>query len=464
MINRVLIRIKVVQLLYSFLLTDNRFMLESQPLAPTKEKRFAYNLYLDMLILMIRISQRIEKRGGYLPLHDTRFIKKILADEKIKSLQMRFRQDQFPFERLVDSLAEEVKESGIYKNFQKSTSEAEDDQVWERIFNLIIYVNPALNAAISKRENFTIRGVERMKEMMTDTFKNFYASRDNISDAVNTLSVSMGKARELYFRLLLLPVELVNLRRDQLEENRNKYVPTDEDLNPNMRFVENQLVAAISEDPDMIEYVEENRLSWMAEDRQLLESILSTVMDSEVYRDYMRFPATDFQTDCDFWRDIFKYVILNDENFLEALETKSVFWNDDLDIISTFVLKTIRRFEEGCPGNRPVLPMYKDEEDAQFGVKLFSDVVKNKDVYRRYIDDSVVSEKWDSERLAFMDVVITMTALSEIVNFPKIPLVVSINEYIEIAKSYSTSKSGAFVNGLLYSISNKLREENKIRK
>lgn len=464
MINRVLIRIKVVQLLYSFLLTDNRFMLESQPLAPTKEKRFAYNLYLDMLILMIRISQRIEKRGGYLPLHDTRFIKKILADEKIKSLQMRFRQDQFPFERLVDSLAEEVKESGIYKNFQKSTSEAEDDQVWERIFNLIIYVNPALNAAISKRENFTIRGVERMKEMMADTFKNFYASRDNISDAVNTLSVSMGKARELYFRLLLLPVELVNLRRDQLEENRNKYVPTDEDLNPNMRFVDNQLVAAISEDPDMIEYVEENRLSWIAEDRQLLESLLSTVMDSEVYRDYMRFPATDFQTDCDFWRDIFKYVILNDENFLEALETKSVFWNDDLDIISTFVLKTIRRFEEGCPGNRPVLPMYKDEEDAQFGVKLFSDVVKNKDVYRRYIDDSVVSEKWDSERLAFMDVVITMTALSEIVNFPKIPLVVSINEYIEIAKSYSTSKSGAFVNGLLYSISNKLREENKIRK
>ncbi|MDE6095774.1 MAG: transcription antitermination protein NusB [Muribaculaceae bacterium] len=459
-----LIRIKVVQLLYSFLLTDNRFMLESQPLSPTKEKRFAYNLYLDMLILMIRVSQRIEKRGGYLPLHDTRFIKKILADEKIKSLQMRFRQDQFPFERLVDSLAEEVKESGIYKNFQKSSSEAEDDQVWERIFNLILYVNPALNAAIAKRENFTLRGVERMKEMMTETFKNFYASRDNISDAVNTLSVSMGKARELYFRLLLLPVELVNLRRDQIDDNRNKYVPTEEDLNPNMRFVDNELVAAISEDKDVLEYVEENKLSWIAEDRQLLESLLSAVMESEVYRDYMRFPATDFQTDCDFWRDIFKYVILNNETFLDALETKSVFWNDDLDIISTFVIKTIRRFEEGCPGNRPVLPMYKDEEDAQFGMRLFSDVVKNKDVYRRYIDDSVMTEKWDSERLAFMDVVITMTALSEIINFPKIPLVVSINEYIELAKSYSTSKSGAFVNGLLYSISNRLREEGKIHK
>ena len=214
----------------------------------------------------------------------------------------------------------------------------------------------------------------------------------------------------------------------------------------------------------MEDYVEDNKISWIAEDRQLLESLLTTIMNSEVYQDYMRFPATDFQTDCDFWRDIFKYVILNDENFLEALENKSVFWNDDLDIISTFVLKTLRRFEEGCPGNRPVLPMYKDEEDAQFGFKLFSDVVKNKDVYRRYIDDSIVGEKWDSERLAFMDVVVTMTALSEIINFPKIPLVVSINEYIELAKSYSTSKSGAFVNGLLSSITEKLREENKIHK
>lgn len=464
MINRVLIRIKVVQLLYSYLLTDNRFMLESQPLAPTKEKRFAYNLYLDMLMLMIRISQKIEKRGGYLPLHDTRFIKKILADDKVKSLQMKFRQNEFPFERLVDGLAEKVKESGIYKNFQKKNDDAEDDQIWERIFKLILYVDPALNALISKRENFTLRGVERMKEMMTETFKNFYSSRDNISDAVNTLSISMNKARELYFRLLLLPVELVNLRLDQIEENRNKYLPSDDDLNPNMRFVDNELVAALREDHDMEDYVEDNKISWIAEDRQLLESLLTTIMNSEVYQDYMRFPATDFQTDCDFWRDIFKYVILNDENFLEALENKSVFWNDDLDIISTFVLKTLKRFEEGCPGNRPVLPMYKDEEDAQFGFKLFSDVVKNKDVYRRYIDDSIVGEKWDSERLAFMDVVVTMTALSEIINFPKIPLVVSINEYIELAKSYSTSKSGAFVNGLLSSITEKLREENKIHK
>ena len=96
MINRVLIRIKVIQLLYSYLLIENHFMLESQPSAPTKEKRFAYSLYLDMLMLIVRLSERIEKRGGVYPLADTRFIKKILADDKIKSLQMKYRHEDFP--------------------------------------------------------------------------------------------------------------------------------------------------------------------------------------------------------------------------------------------------------------------------------------------------------------------------------------------------------------------------------
>lgn len=462
MINRVLIRIKVVQLLYSYLLTDNRFMLESQPPAPTKEKRFAYNLYLDMLILMIRVSEKIEKRGGYLPLHDTRFIKKILSDDKIKSLQSRYRGEPFPFEPIVESLAELVKESGVYKNFQKKDDIAEDDQIWEKIYKLIISVYPQLNAIISTRENFTLRGVDRMQEMMAVTFKNFYASRDNIDDAVKILEESMGMTRELYFRLLLLPMELTELRAMQIDDNRKKYLPTMEDLNPNMRFVENGFVAALREDKDIERYLEKEKLSWLKEDRRLLEKILEAVMKSEIYRDYMSFPATDFHSDCEFWKDILRHVILENEDFLEYMEDKSVFWNDDLEIIGTFVSKTIRRFDEGDP--RPVLPMYKDEEDAMFGKSLFVDVVRNKDVYRRYIADSLETGKWDNDRLAFMDVVIIMTALSEIIRFPKIPLVASINEYIEIAKSYSTSKSGAFVNGLLYTITNRLREDKVIQK
>ena len=443
MINRVLIRIKVIQLLYSYLLIENHFMIESQPSAPTKEKRFAYNLYLDMLMLMIRISERIEKRGGYRPLEDTRFIKKILADDKVKSLQMKFRVDEFSLQGVVNALAEQVKESGVYKNYLKNldTDKGEDDKIWEQLFNLVISPNPLLNSAFTRRENYTIRGVERMKEMMADTFSNFYASRDNIDDAVNTLAVSMAKARELYFRLLLLPVELTNLREQQIDENRHKYITTAEDLNPNMRFVENALVSAIREDEDVLAYVEQNKLSWMSDEPRLLDSLLKSIMESDLYAEYMNFPATDFHTDCEFWRNVFKQIVFHNEDFLEMLESMSVFWNDDIEIIGTFFLKTLKRFEESGQGDKVVLPMYKDDEDAAFGKRLFVDVVKNKDVYRRYIDESVKTDKWDSDRLAVMDVVITMAALSEIINFPKIPLVVSINEYIELAKSYSTSKA-----------------------
>lgn len=466
MINRVLIRIKVIQLLYSYLLIENHFMLESQPSAPTKEKRFAYSLYLDMLMLIVRISERIEKRGGYRPLADTRFIKKILADDKMKSLEMKYRQVDFPLQASVANLSEQIKESGLYKNFIKDagTDKGDDDQIWEKIVNLIIFPNPALNAAFTTRENYTIRGVERMKGMLSDTFKNFYASRDNIDDALKTLSLSMSKARELYFRLLLLPVELCRLREIQLEENRNKYIPTAEDLNPNMRFVENGLSAAILSNDTFREYCDKNKISWIADDKIMLESLLKEIINSEIYSDYMRFPATDFATDCEFWRDVFKHIIFHNEDFLETLETSSVFWNDDLEIIGTFLLKTIKRFEEMDICDDPILPMYKDSEDASFGKILFGDVVRNKDLYRRYIDDSIDANHWDTERLAFMDVVVTMTALSEIVNFPKIPLAVSINEYIELAKSYSTSKSGAFVNGLLFTITERLRREGKILK
>lgn len=465
MINRVLIRIKVVQLLYSFLLIENHFMLESQPSAPTKEKRYAYSLYLDVLMLIVRISERIEKRGGYRPLADTRFVKKILADDKIKSLEMKYRREDFPMQSLVSPLAEEIKESALYKNFIKDSAEngLEDDKIWENIVNLIILPNISFNAACSRRDNFTLRGVERMKGMLEETFRNFYSSRDNVDDALKTLALSMSKARELYFRLLALPVELTRLRADQLEENRNKYVPTAEDLNPNLRFVENGLAMLISKNEEVNDYFEKNNVSWYSEHRQTLESLLRMIMESELYAEYMSFPATDLSMDCEFWRNVFRQIILHNEDFLESLEDESVFWNDDIDIIGDFVMKTFKRFEEGEEEN-PVLPMYKDAEDASFGRLLFLDVVRNRDVYRRYIDDCIDVNHWDTDRLAFMDVVVTMTALAEIVNFPKIPLVVSINEYIEIAKSYSTSKSGAFVNGLLSTITVRMREEGKIMK
>lgn len=467
MINRVLIRTKVVQLLYSHLLIDKQFMIESYPSAPTKEKRFAYNLYLQILWLFLKLADNYI-RNGKKPLEETSFIKKLHSDEKIKSLLKSEGIPAFIFASLVNELTDKMKESLLLKDYFKSNisgSEIDkEDKIWENIFNQIIYPDPSLNELITKMENYSLRGVERMKEMMDVTFSNFYSSRGYDFDALKILEKSMEKARELYMRLLLLPIDLTDLRYQQLSENKGKFLASQEDLNPNTRFIDNRLIGILRDEKELIDYADRHKISWLAEDRQGLGLILKEIMDSDIYKDYMNAPVSDLKEDCEFWRDIFKQVIFRSSNFLEDLESKSVFWNDDLEIIGTFILKTFKKIEEGSEGKSYLLPMYKDEEDSLFGRNLFSQVVKNKELYKEYIDEFIAEDRWDFERLALMDVIITMTAMAEIINFPKIPLNVSINEYIEIAKSYSSPKSGAFVNGLLKSIVEKLRTQGIINK
>ncbi|MDE5807713.1 MAG: transcription antitermination protein NusB, partial [Muribaculaceae bacterium] len=352
-----------------------------------------------------------------------------------------------------------------YKNWLKKSESGEigvDEGLWKEIFNIFIMPDKGVNEVIAKRDNFTLKGVERMKEMMETTFSNFLASQDDGTDAIKAFSKSVDMARDLYFLLLILPLELTDLRERQLEENRNKYITTEEDLNPNLKFVENSLVDQIRHDDAIISYVEKNHLSWIQTDPLMMNALLKAVLESEIYQEYMEDPVSSPAKDFEFWKNIFKKVILENQDFLETLEDKSVFWNDDLEIMSTFALKTMRRISEG--DRNAVLDKFKDEEDARFGYDLIRYVIKNKDEYRGYIDDVLMEHRWDRDRLAFMDVLVIETALAEILNFPKIPLSVSVNEYIEIAKSYSSSKSGAFVNGLLASVLKKLKENGKLHK
>lgn len=472
MINRVLIRIKVIQLLYSYLLVENQFSIESQPSAPTKEKRFAYNLYLDILELLATLSSEITVRGGWRPLAETRFIKNILADEKIKSLQSKYQGTAFPFARIEQLIAERIKESGLFKQFVKDggASKITDEKVLKDIFDLVIMTSPEFTEIVSERENYTLKGVDRMRAMMDNTFVNFFASAEHLPDALKTLKASLDKSRELYFRLLLLPIAITELREREIEEARYKYLKKDEDINPNLRFIDNELIKHLREDPEIKAFEEKYKIFWLRDDERLIRNLLKEIMESEIYQEYMTFPATDNFRDCEFWRNVLRNIVFISPEFLETLEDKSVFWNDDLDIIGTFVLKTIRRFGnigrdlEEPDESEPVMSMYKDEEDAAFGAELFTDVIKDKDYYRDLINESLDRANWDFERMAYMDVVIIMTALAEIMNFPKIPLSVSVNEYIEISKYYSTPKSGQFINGLMGDIISKLQSEGLIHK
>lgn len=462
MINRVLIRMKVVQMLYSYLLTEKQFKLAEMPEVLTKEKRFAHAVYLDLLLLMVRTADNLEMRGGHTPLADTRFIKTLKADERIKSLSRRYPGQTFGLESLSEQYAEAIKESALFKNFQKDKGQqSTEDQVWENIFTSYMANDPRLANRITGYENYTLAGYERAKELVNETFREFYTSRDNAEDAERSLRRSLDKSRDLYFMLVTLPVALARLRERQLDENRYKYLPTNEDLNPNLRFVNNRMVEAIAGNEKVKEFEEDRKFNWLADDREFVESLLARIMQSDLYAEYMDFPASDLASDAEFWRNVFKQIILNDVDFLEFLEEKSVFWNDDTDIIGTFVLKTFKRFGEGKDG---ILPQYKDNEDRMFGERLLGDVIRNKDTYRGMINDALNTKSWDTERIAFMDVIICMTAIAEILNFPNIPLTVSLNEYIEIAKSYSTAKSGGFVHGVLAGVVSRLKEAGKLVK
>lgn len=468
MINRVLIRMKTVQLLYSYLLVDKPFNLESQPSSPTKEKRFAYSLYLDLIYLMDQLGHEVRGKNKTLPLATSRFIVRTESEDRLKSLKIKYDHSPFPFAGVITALAEKIKGSLLFKEFEKNRDQGlEVDHFWENVFKSIILPEESLNSIIKNLPDYSLSGVEKMKEMMEETFRNFYSSKDNIDDALKTLEMSLAKARDLYMRLLSLPVDLTHLRYDQLAKNRRKLLADSEDLNPNMKFVENQVARVIENNVEFTEYVDKNHISWRAEDPELLELLLKAILDSELYKNYINSNNSGINEDSEFWQSVILEIILNNEHFLEYLENKSVFWNDDLEIMASFVLKTLKRMENPETVSTAVLPMYKDGKDgkdARFGSELFRYVVRNKDIYRGYIEETLTSDKWEADRLAFMDVVITMTALAEIINYPEIPLQVSINEYIEIAKSYSSAKSGQFIHGLLSSLIPVLKEKGIIMK
>ena len=266
--------------------------------------------------------------------------------------------------------------------------------------------------------------------------------------------------------LLLLAVEITRAQEEKLERAKEKFYPTDEDLHPNMRFVENKFIKALVDNESFSDYVNDKKLSWEAE-VSLVENLRTLIVSSDEYKEYMAMSGeSTYEQDCELWRVMFKNIILPSDELAETLESRSIFWNDDIHVMGTFVLKTIRRFGQSKNEGADIdlLPQFKDSEDSKFGPDLFMQAVNHYDEYRELVEKFVNTTRWDADRLAFMDIVIMITAITEILAYPAIPLAVSLNEYIEIANAYSTPRSGAFINGILYSVINHLKEEGRLVK
>lgn len=292
----------------------------------------------------------------------------------------------------------------------------------------------------------------------------YMVSKDSmtLTTAKKELTKSLDKSYELYNALLKLMIELTDVQDLRLDEAKHKFLPTEEDLNPNMRFVENELVKRLRADQTLADFVDDKKINWR-DDELFVRLLLDKILRSEEYQEYMEMPKTSLVRDGEVWYQLMKKVVLPDENLLEHLQSMSVYYtDDDLQIMGQFVMKTIRRFED--EEAQPILPQYKNDDDSKFGEQLFSKAVAEMEENNSYIDQFVKTEKWDVERIALMDRVVMCTALTEIRNYPSIPVNVSLNEYIELAKDYSTPRSGQFVNGILNAVVNKLRADKVIIK
>ncbi len=256
-------------------------------------------------------------------------------------------------------------------------------------------------------------------------------------------------------------VELTRAYETRIEIKRNKFLPTEEDLNPNTRLIDNKFIHQLATNKQLNKYLSDRPMSW-SENEVFIKNLLEDILDSEIYTEYSTNQDFSYEADKDFWRKIFKQFIYRNDALDDLLEDESIFWNDDIEIVQTFVMKTIKQFSEESDSDQPLLPMFKNEEDRQYALKLLHDSILNEKKYRNMIESK--TDKWDFERIAFMDMIIMQVALAEIHTFQSIPTSVSLNEYIEIAKSYSTPKSGTFINGILDSIVTQLRKENIIFK
>ena len=283
----------------------------------------------------------------------------------------------------------------------------------------------------------------------------------NLDTAEKELFFSLSKAYDLYNYLLLLMVEITKQAERKQNAAKAKLLPTAEELYPNTKFVDNRFVAQLEVNEQLRQFSESQKKTWENES-EFVKSLCEKIMATDVYKEYMEAETSSYEEDRELWRKIYKTVIFNNDDLDQVLEDQSLYWNDDKEIVDTFVLKTIKRFEEKNGAKQPLLPEFKDDEDQDFARRLFRRAILNADYYRHLISEN--TKNWDLDRVAFMDVVIMQIALAEILSFPNIPVSVSLNEYVEIAKLYSTPKSGGFINGTLDGIVNILKQDNTLTK
>ncbi|MGB5322736.1 transcription antitermination factor NusB [Lutimonas sp.] len=282
-------------------------------------------------------------------------------------------------------------------------------------------------------------------KVMQSIYAVLQSKSDNLPKEEKFLLFNIKKATDLYILQLLLMVEIRNLALEHIEIKKKKYLATDEDKNPNLRFINNEVIQLISDSPEIKEFISKSKLIDWKDNREYVRILLDEMMESDIYRDYLNSEKAGFFEDRSFVIDLFKNIVAPNEKLFDYYESLNLSWVDDYPLVNTTILKVLKQLEKGQYISLKQLEVKQDDEE--FLVDLFRKAILHQQEFTSEIDEK--TPNWDTERIADMDMILIKMALTEFLYFPSIPTKVTINEYIEIAKDYSTRKSSYFINGVL---------------
>ncbi len=291
----------------------------------------------------------------------------------------------------------------------------------------------------------------------------FYQSQgEDFGKIQKEMLTSVERIYDLYIYLLLSFSELKTISEQRMESNKNKLRPTEEDLNPNRKFVDNKVIRCLEENVNLRTESEQRKVNWVSDEKhELFRKMFLKIRESEIFDQYMNNGVEGFEEDKAFMIALFKTEIANFPLLYSFFEEQNIHWIDDIDLACSMVVKTIKGFE--LPDNCSILPLYKDKKDElEFITQLLQKTIAMDKESEQLIDD--LTQNWELDRIAKMDIILMKMAIAEMQVFNSIPTKVTLNEYIEISKFYSTPKSNGFINGILDKAIHRLNKEGKINK
>jgi transcription antitermination protein NusB len=272
---------------------------------------------------------------------------------------------------------------------------------------------------------------------------------------------SINKTYDLYHYFFLLILDIADYASSRIELAKQKKIPSNEDLHPNTKFIDNKLIEQLRINSQLLNYLNAKKLSWINH-TDLIKELYSKLIESTFYQKYMAEGSYTYKGDLDLVCNMFSELLGQHEPLYQVLEEQSIYWNDEGEFILGINIKTIKKFREDQGADAKLLSLYKSSEDQEFPKKLIRKVILNSAAYSELIKK--YSKNWEVDRIAFMDILLMQMAIAEVIEFSSIPMKVTLNEYLELAKFYSTSRSNIFINGILDKVFAYLKENKQIKK